>query len=210
MTSIQVDKENSSGFSENEYKLMNVWESASLPHNVIFSERKRRLAALSELNAESKYSPSKCCAVTPMPLHEELLVMMMWLALFSLVLFGPIVVVFLLYFKPKIAIAIIVVGFSISRIKVPFVPNSCNHYLATLNLKYFSYRAIWKTSQPAGCYIGMLSLDILEKYVVIALVLMIRSSATTWTFPIRWFIRNIWNASIRWILWSRRCCISNS
>ena len=139
---------------ETEYKLMNVWESDSIPPNVSFTERKQRLARQSTLSKTSKFQSSVCCHITPMPWYEEVIVMFMWLSLFSLVLFGPIITIILVCIKPIIAGGILVFASLLSQIKVPFVPSSCNHYLATLNLKYFSYRAIWKTSQPAGCYIG--------------------------------------------------------
>ena len=85
-----------------------------------------------------------------MSFMEEFIVASIWFLFFSVVLFGPFIILALLYFKPSVALAVIAVGIGISCTPAPFTPSICSSYIATLNLKYFNYRAIWKETIPPG------------------------------------------------------------
>jgi hypothetical protein len=137
------------------YKLMNVWEGKEIPKSVSLEERVALLNSQCSIRQHGDFPASVCTSVIPMPWYEETIVVLMWLCLFALVLWGPFVMLFLFIFRWKIALVVVGVLVLIGLIPVEFSETACYHYLATLNLKYFSYRAIWQIMQPPGCYIGV-------------------------------------------------------
>lgn len=148
---------NGSGIAtESMYKLINVWEATEIDVSVPFEERCQILAAQSALRTDAAFPASQCCTQVEMPLYEEFIVATLWFLFFAIMLWGPLIVGVLLVYKPKIAFFSLGVAMTISMLPVKFNPRVCYHYLATLNLKYFSYRTIWKTTVPAdGTYIGV-------------------------------------------------------
>jgi len=139
---------------ETHYKLMNTWDATAIPHNVTQKDRIKRLEAQSTLSKEA-FDSNMCTEQVSMPLHEELIVMLAWFLFFAVALYGPIIVLITLYFDYKVGILLICTGVLITYIPSPFIPSICYSYFASLNLKYFSFRAIWKHTCPPGSYIGV-------------------------------------------------------
>lgn len=139
---------------ETSFKLMNTWEATSIPHNVTQEYRIKQLEAQSTLS-EKPFGSNVCTEQVAMPFYEEFLVMFFWFLLFAVAMYGPIIVLITLYFNAKLGFMLICAGMAIANIPTPFVPSICYSYFASLNLKYFSFRAIWKHTCPPGCYIGV-------------------------------------------------------
>lgn len=135
--------------NEKRYKLINVWEASIIPSETPFIERRKFLEMKSKIS-DVPFKSELCTIQTDMPIHEEIIVMLSWFIFFSFALYGPLFIIILLFIKFKIAITIIIVCCTVSLVPSPFTPSICYHYIATLNLKYFSYRTIWKTTIPPG------------------------------------------------------------
>jgi hypothetical protein len=88
------------------YKLMNVWEGKEIPMSVSFAEREEMLTRQCALDPNGDFPSPLCTAVTPMPWHEEMIVVLLWLALFALVLWGPLLLIALFYFRSKVALIV--------------------------------------------------------------------------------------------------------
>ena len=132
---------------ETEYKLMNTWEAMLIPNEVPFEERKRILADVCELS-KKPFPVNIATEMTPMTPYEEFQVAFSWFFFFSVVLYGPFIVLALLFYKFEWGVALMCIGAAIAM-----MPAECNPALsftpiASLNLKYFSYRAIWKETLP--------------------------------------------------------------
>ena len=127
------------------FKLLKVWESDGIhTPGIVKEERERQIDDLSDLSSIPfpRDSASMQCE---MPCHEEVIVVLFWFFLFGLLLYGPIIVGFLLYFKPKIGILILALFMGCSVIlPSKFSEDACGSYISTLILKYFSYRSIWQ------------------------------------------------------------------
>ena len=138
---------------ETEFKLLDVWNAPWITGDVSHEERQRILNDASKLS-ETTFEAGCCTQQTPMPFHEEMLVAFVWFLFFSIVLYGPFIIVGLLFWRPDIAFSLIALSLAISRIPCSFSPSVCCSHIATLNLKYFNYRAIWKeTLEPTRRFI---------------------------------------------------------
>lgn len=134
---------------ETHYKLMKVWEAKPFPDADVIDEkeRRRRLESISQLS-RTAFPPNTCNEQVPMPLHEEIIVVIMWLLFFGVMLYGPFVLILIGMFRLDIALTLVVISLTIGLTPTPFKKWMCDHYLATLNLKYFSYRGVWRTTIP--------------------------------------------------------------
>lgn len=135
------------GVKETEFKLMNTWEAEHIPNDMPFEERKKKLASICDLSKQPFPSDS-CTELTSMTAYEEFSVIFVWFLLFSLMLYGPFVVLWFLYYKLEIGLALVGAGVAIAMLPAKFNAAICFSRIATLNLKYFSYRAVWKTTLP--------------------------------------------------------------
>ena len=139
---------------ETHYKLLNCWEAQEIPAEVNLAERRRQLERIAVLSATPFKDPI-CTAQTDMPFYEEVIVMVCWLTFFAIPLWGPFVLAYMLYLNVTYGLFLLALAVAISRIPSPHNPKLCYHYLASLTLKYFSFRAIWKNTLPKGTYIGV-------------------------------------------------------
>jgi 1-acyl-sn-glycerol-3-phosphate acyltransferase len=135
------------GKAEKEYKLMNTWEAEYIPKDLPFEDRKVKLASICSLS-ETPFPANSCTELVPMTIYEEFAVMAVWFVLFSLMLYGPFVVIWLLLHKVEVGLALVVAGVVITLLPAEFSDAICFSKIATLNLKYFSYRAVWKMTLP--------------------------------------------------------------
>lgn len=140
--------------NETHYKLLNCWEAQEIPPDVSLAERRRQLERISVLS-DAPFKDPVCTSQTDMPLYEETIVMICWLVFFAIPLWGPFVLGYVVYVKPTYGILLLGLAGLIPRIPSPHNPKLCYHYLASLTLKYFSFRAIWKNTLPKGTYIGV-------------------------------------------------------
>ena len=138
---------------ENNFKLMDVWSAVEIPHCVSQIERIKILEGQSTLSNKSvqPFDSKLCLGVTNMKWFEELIVMTTWFLLFSTMLYGPLIIIILLYLRLYTYLAVLICTcFIIIYVPSSFSKTACYHYLATLQLKYFSCRVIWKTTRPPG------------------------------------------------------------
>lgn len=136
------------------FKLLNCWDAKEIPPDTSQEERLRLLERQSIVSAEPFTDPI-CTQQTEMPLHEELIVMVCWLLFFAIPLWGPFILLYIICSNLKAGVAFITACVVISKIPCPQNTKLCYHYLASLNLKYFSFRAIWLNTTPKGTYIGV-------------------------------------------------------
>lgn len=139
---------------EKYFKLLNCWEAKEIPFD---TEHNKRVTLLEEdsLLSERAFDSSICTELTPMAWHEECIVVLCWLVFFGIPLWGPFLILYLFYVNQKIGIACIAVAVAISWLPSDFNTRLCYSHIASLHLKYFSFRAIWKTTLPRGRYIGV-------------------------------------------------------
>ena len=138
---------------ETDYKLMDVWSAKEIPQTVTHYERVKALESQSTLSNKPRtpFDSKSCLDITPMPWYEEVIVMLTWLILFSTVLYGPFLIIFLIYQQyNSVLVYVLCACILICFFPSPFSKHACYHYLATLQLKYFSCRVIWKTTRPQG------------------------------------------------------------
>lgn len=135
---------------------MEVWKADNISVTVPFEERKKLLEAQS-LTSTDPFKDGICCKQVEMSFMEEKIVVLLWLLFFSLVLFGPFIIIACLLFYTKIGVALITICATVSAYPTAFSKSYALHYLASLNLKYFSFRVIWKNSVDAQdkAYIGV-------------------------------------------------------
>lgn len=139
------DDRNSTQRGETKFKMLEVWVSDGIhTPEITLEERHEQIDNLSDLSS-TPFPSSSANMECEMPLHEEVIVILFWFFLFGLLLYGPIILGLLLYFKPKMGIMSLALFLGCS-IVVPskFSKDACGSYMSTLILKYFSYRSIWK------------------------------------------------------------------
>lgn len=139
---------------EANFKLLNCWEASEIPPDTSLLERRRLLESKSLLS-ETVFTEPLCTVQTDMPFHEELIVMLCWLLFFAIPLWGLPFLLYLLYTDVTTGAAAVAICVAVAKIPTPQNTKLCYHYLATLTLKYFSFRAIWKDTVPKGTYIGV-------------------------------------------------------
>jgi hypothetical protein len=139
---------------KDKYKLLNCWEAAELPPGLALEDRRRQLGKIARCSARP-FRLGEGTPQTDMPLHEELLVMATMLLFFAIPLWGPLILIWLLYAHLKWGLICLAGCVIVSKIPSPQSTKICYHYLATLTLKYFSFRAIWTTTVGRGSYIGV-------------------------------------------------------
>lgn len=122
------------------YKLMETWSARQPEQGISQHERQTQLESICELSAVP--FPEGCANnLCEMIWHEELLVAIVWLCLFSSLLYGPFVIVFLLWWRMQIGVLVCALLFGISMFgPSTFSKTACYSYIATLMLKYFSFR----------------------------------------------------------------------
>jgi 1-acyl-sn-glycerol-3-phosphate acyltransferase len=156
------------------YKLIEVWKAPELPQGISEEERRRFLEDMS-LTSKEPFPPNVANKLCDMPFHEELIVALVWLAVFSMMLYGPFIVLFFLWWRP-IGGIFVCVALSVISVFGPsaFSKTACFSQLATLMLKYFSFRGLWKDYPdpkkpyiyvgpphglfPFGSFLGMLAI----------------------------------------------------
>jgi 1-acyl-sn-glycerol-3-phosphate acyltransferase len=142
--------------SKSPYYLISTWDLEPIPASVAAKEREEILRKGSLLSEKGKsFTPEQTRALAPMPWCEELIVVIFWGLMFAALFVGWLILGILLYVKPKLGVAVcaVLAGFSFWTNK--FSPVAFRSYLATLNLKYFSFRTIWKRTIPPGTYISV-------------------------------------------------------
>lgn len=130
------------------YNLTNTWEIPTLPRSAKIAERELAIGNASRQSDTPDFSPELCQEIIPMPFHEELIVIILWATMFTMLLLEPVVLLILLVFRLRAGITLIVIKVALSKVHVPFTPSFCHSYIATLCLKYFSYRTIWNNLDP--------------------------------------------------------------
>ena len=137
-----------SGLSKVKYKMIRSWEAEYIRGDVPIEER-HKLIESNSLLSDTPFPPNSANQECDMPWHEEVIVCIFWLALFSIVLYGPFVLILLFYFQPILAVTSVALLLSVSyALGSEFDKTSCYSYLSTLILKYFSYRGIWRNYPP--------------------------------------------------------------
>ena len=136
------------------YKCLNCWEAQEIPPETAVDDRSKILESIS-LVSNDPFKEPLCSLQTPMPIHEELLVMLCWLVFFAVPLWGPFIMLWVLYTNLYTGLICLVCCVLISYWPSTYRPSLCYHYLASLTLKYFSFRAIWTQTVPKGTYIGV-------------------------------------------------------
>lgn len=140
--------------AKNNYKLLDCWDAREIPPETTFEDRRSELEKMS-IVSEIPFKDPLCVLQTPMPIYEEVIVMACWLLFFAIPLWGPFVILWLLYAHLTFGIFCLVICFMVSNVPMLHNTRVCYHYLASLTLKYFSFRAIWTTTIPKGTYIGV-------------------------------------------------------
>lgn len=135
------------GTEESDYKLMNTWEAELIPKDLPFEDRKKKLASICELS-KTPFPPNSCTELVPMTVLEEVSVMLVWFLVFALILYGPFIVLWSLYYKFEVGLVLVAGSVVITLVPAEFSEAICFSRVATLSLKYFSYRAVWKTTLP--------------------------------------------------------------
>lgn len=127
------------------FKMLEVWTSDGIQTpGISKADRHQQIEDISVMSS-TPFPQDAASGQCDMPLHEEVIVVLFWFAMFGLLLYGPFVVVFILYRGRQFEILFIAMIFGFSYLfPRQFSPRACQSYLSTLILKYFSYRAIWQ------------------------------------------------------------------
>jgi len=128
------------------YKLIVSWDAKVVDIEAPLEETIKILESQSIIS--DKPFDTNMCSQIPMTFIEEGTVVLLWLTLFGLMLYGPFLFIYGLiyhrYYTTIISIALI----SITFIPTKFNKNSCKGWLSSLLLKYFSYRGLWNHYIP--------------------------------------------------------------
>ena len=135
---------------ETQYKLLDVWKIETVDLNM--EERKRQQAIKEACTLSEKPFPCEICTL-PMPMKwwEEAIVCLICFIFFGSLLYGPFLFIALAYFNLKYAITLaIILTTLVAFPRDIFLRSACFSYIATLILRYFSYRGAWKDFMPTG------------------------------------------------------------
>jgi hypothetical protein len=127
------------------FKMINAWEAKYIRGDVSLEERHSQIESNCQLS-DTPFPSRSAADICEMPWYEEMMVCIFWFALFALVLYGPFVLLILLYIDPIAAITSLALLFGFSYwMGSSFEKTSCYSYISTLMLKYFSYRGVWRS-----------------------------------------------------------------
>lgn len=128
------------------YKLLRVWETGKLPPNMTDDEMHSYLENLSTLSDEPwRENVMSTC---PMPFHEELLACSLWFIFFGCMMYLPLVLIYLLIFHQRVGIVSILILSVIVYLPTNYNPKVAHGKIATIMLKYFSFRGLWSVYLP--------------------------------------------------------------
>eukprot|EP01038_Epipyxis_sp_PR26KG_P006045 gene6045-8322_t len=131
----------------NLYKLLEVWKVKQISESVDESCRRELIAAQCVLS-DKPFPSSQCITPTEMEWNEEAVVCSVCFIFFASMLYGPFLLLYLMYFNWKICVPIFVFLAALVLSPSIFMKSACFSYISSLILKYFSYRGSWKTSIP--------------------------------------------------------------
>ncbi len=135
--------------NEPEFKLLDVWKSPIIPEGVDEPTRQKIIRHHSSVS-KKPFSVEECTGQMPMLWWEEAIVCIVSLLFFGSLLYGPFILLFLLYWNLKLGLSVLAVSVSIVLLRTQFMQSACFSSIATLILRYFSYRGSWTTFMPTG------------------------------------------------------------
>jgi hypothetical protein len=135
---------------ETQFKLLDVWKIDTIDLHV---EEAKRQALIKQacVVSDKPFPPKMCTEPMEMLWWEEAIVCSVCLIFFGSLLYGPFIFAGVCYYNIKLATGI--AAFLAAVVVFPkdiFVRSSCFSYVATLILRYFSYRGGWKAFMPTG------------------------------------------------------------
>jgi len=137
---------NNDNIEQNQYKLITSWNAQIINDNISI-ENTIEILEKQSIISNVPFNINVCEEI-PMPLYEEVIVIIIWFLLFGLMLYGPFICLYGLLYHRKITLIILIILFSISLYPTKFNKNSSRGYISSLLLKYFSYRGYWSDYIP--------------------------------------------------------------